>query len=42
MSGFEATLVPQASMYTCMEQTYHETLHASCHSDSEINFLRVN
>ena len=42
MSGFQATLVSEARMHTCMEQAYHQTLHASYHSDSEINFLSVN
>ena len=36
MSGFQATLVSEARMHTCMEQAYHQTLHASYHSDSEI------
>ena len=42
MSGFQATLVSEARMHTCMEQAYHQTLHASYHSDSEINFLSIN
>ena len=42
MGGFQATLVSEARMHTCMEQAYHQTLHASYHSDSEINFLSVN
>ena len=42
MSGFEAALVSEARMHTCMKQAYHQTLHASYHSDSEINFLSVN
>ena len=41
MSGFQATLVSEARMHTCMEQAYHQT-HALYHSDSEINFLSVN
>ena len=42
MSGFQATLISEARMHTCLEQAYHQTLHASYHSDSEINFLSVN
>ena len=42
MSGFQAILVSEARMHTCLEQAYHQTLHASYHSDSEINFLSVN
>ena len=42
MSRFQATLVSEARMHTCMEQAYHQTLHASYHSHSEINFLSVN
>ena len=42
ISGFQATLVSEAHMHTCIEQAYHQTLHASYHSDSEINFLSVN
>ena len=42
MSGFQATLVSEARMHACMEQAYHQTPHASYHSDSEINFLSVN
>ena len=42
MNGFQATLVSEPRIHTCMEQTNHETLHASSHSDSEINFLSVN
>ena len=42
MSGLQATLVLETRMHTCLEQTYHQTLHASNHSDSEINFLGVN
>ena len=38
MKGFQATLVSEARMHTCMEQVYYQTLHASYHSDSEINF----
>ena len=38
MSGFQATLVSEAHI----EQVYHQTLHASYHSDSEIKFLSVN
>ena len=29
-------------MHTCMVQWYHETLHISYHSNSEINILSVN
>ena len=42
ISGFQATLVSEARMHTCMEQAYHQTLHASYHSNSEINFLSIN
>ena len=42
MSGLQATLVSETRMHTCLEQAYHQTLHASYHSDSEINFLSVN
>ena len=42
MSGFQATLVSEARMHTCMKHAYHQTFHASYHSDSEINFLSVN
>ena len=42
MSSFQATLVSDARMHTCMVQVYHETIHTSYHSDSEINFLSVN
>ena len=42
MSGFQATMVSEARMHTYMEQAYHQTLHGSYHSDSEINFLSVN
>ena len=42
MSGFQATLVSEAGMHTCMEQAYHQTLHASYDSNSEINFLSIN
>ena len=42
MSGFQVTLVSEAPIHTCMEHAYHETLHTSYHSDSEINFLSVN
>ena len=42
MSGFQETLVSEARMHTCLEQAYHQTLHASYQSDSEINFLSVN
>ena len=41
MSGFQGTVLSKARMHTCMEQGYHEILHASHHSDSEINFLTV-
>ena len=41
MSGFQATLISEARMHTCMEQVCHETLHASCLSGS-VKFLRVN
>ena len=42
MSGFQATLVSEAHIHTCMVQVYHETIHISYHSDFEINFLSVN
>ena len=42
MRGFQATLVLDARMHLCMEQAYYQALHASYHSDSEINFLSVN
>ena len=42
MSAFRVTKVSQARMHTCMEQVYHQTLHASYGSDSEINSLSVN
>ena len=42
MSGFQVALVSEARMHTCMKQAYHQTLHASYHSDSEIDFLSVN
>ena len=42
MSGFQATLVSEAGMHTCMEQAYHQTLHAPYDSNSEIYFLSVN
>ena len=42
MSGFQATLIAEARMHTCMVQADHETLHTSYHFDSEINFLSVN
>ena len=42
MSGFQATLISEARMHTCMVQAYHETLHTSYHFDSEINFLSVS
>ena len=29
MSGFQATLVSEAHMHTCMEKAYHKTLHDS-------------
>ena len=38
ISGFQATLVSEARMHTCMEQAYHQTFHASYHSDSEIKY----
>ena len=42
MSGFQATVVSEARMHTCMEQAYHQALHTSHHSESEINFLSAN
>ena len=39
MSGLQATLASKTRMHTCLEQAYHQALHASYHSDSEINFL---
>ena len=42
MSGFQETLVSDACMHTYMVQVYHELLHTSNHSDTEINFLCVN
>ena len=42
ISGFQATLVSDARMHTCMVQAYHEALHTSSQSDSEINLLSVN
>ena len=39
ISGFQATLVSEVCMHTCMVQAHHETLHTSYHSDSKINFL---
>ena len=42
MSGFQATLVSEPRMHTCMELAYHRKLHASYHSDLEKNFLSVN
>ena len=38
VSDFQAKLVAEERMHTCMEQGYHQTLHALYNSDSEINF----
>ena len=42
MSGFQARLISEARVQTCMVQSYHETLHTLYHSDSEIKILSVN
>ena len=41
MTGFQATLVSETRMHTCMEQAYHQTLHASYDSNSNSNTVTI-